>query len=68
MLVVKLGPDYYGLVKYSESVGFSQKKGWFLLDCDLHKPEKKKQRMKWVPSTTTFDWCREFPFEPLLLE
>lgn len=50
------------VVRYADSVSFSQERGWFMVCTDWEQPERKKQHFKWVPATTRFDWVRTFAF------
>jgi hypothetical protein len=50
------------VVRVAETVGFSPEKGWVMVCIDFEKISRKREHFKWVPSTTRFEWVREFVF------
>jgi hypothetical protein len=50
------------VVRVAETVGFSPEKGWVMVCMDFEKISRKREQFKWVPSTTRFEWVREFVF------
>lgn len=47
------------ILKYSDDVGFSDQKGWLLIDPSAG-GDRYPINMKWVPATTKFEWVRPF--------
>ena len=50
------------VVCVADTVGFSSERGWVMVCFDFEKVDRKREHFKWVPSTTRFDWVREFVF------
>lgn len=46
------------ILKHQDTVGFSDEKGWLLIDVNPGK--RHPENIKWIPDTTEFDWVREF--------
>lgn len=62
MVVAKMNGRVVQVVRVTDTVGFSQDRGWVMVCFDFEQPERKKQQFKWVPATTRFEWVREFTF------
>ena len=60
IVVAKIHDSVVQVVRYSDAVGFSTEKGWFMVCTDWQQPEHKKQHFSWMPANTRFDWVREF--------
>ena len=61
-----MGNKIVEIVKFARDVKFSQDKGWLLINADevIAKPNTLPTTLnvKWVPSTTRFEWVRTFNF------
>jgi hypothetical protein len=60
--VARIQNKFVRIVRTARTVDFSQQENWVLIEHDIHLPEHKRQRLKWVPATTQFDWVRDFHF------
>ncbi len=60
--VAKLNDRLVRVVKYADSVQFSNTRGWVLVTPDVDMPERKQREFKWVPASTRFEWVRSFAF------
>lgn len=60
--VAKLNNRLVRVVKYADSVQFSDARGWVLVTPDVDMPERKQREFKWVPASTRFEWVRSFAF------
>ena len=60
MIVAKIEGKMVQIVRFADTVGFSQDKGWIMICSDFQQADRKKQQFKWVPATTRFEWVREF--------
>jgi len=64
MIVAKFKDKIVQIVRVTETVQFSQDKGWILVCFDFDKPMRKRDHIKWVKaSETQFEWIREFAGE-----
>ena len=50
------------VVRVADTVRFSPGPGWVMVCFDFEKPFSKRAEFKWMPSTTRFDWVREYTF------
>lgn len=50
------------VVRYADRVGFSDRRGWFMVCLDWEQAERKKSQFRWVPADTRFEWVRTFAF------
>jgi hypothetical protein len=50
------------VVRVADTVRFSPEPGWVMVCFDFEKPFTKRAEFKWVPSTTRFEWVREYTF------
>ena len=48
------------VVKIAEIVEFSAEPGWIMICIDWEQKERKKQHFRWIPSSTRFEWVKEF--------
>jgi len=62
-IVAKMNGKLVEIVKVADAVKFSNTRGWVMICMDWEKADRKKSEFKWLPSTTRFDWVREFCFE-----
>lgn len=60
--VAKMNNKLYQVMRVSDTVAFSDTRGWVMLCSDWEQPERKKQHFKWVPASTRFEWVRNFAF------
>ena len=60
MKIAKFNDRFVRIVKVEEKVAFSNERDWILIEFDVHLPEHKRQQRRWVPSSTRFEWVREF--------
>jgi hypothetical protein len=61
-IIAKIQDKIVEVIRVTEIVGFSKEKGWIMVCTDFEQPEHKKQQFKWMPTTTKFEWIREFKF------
>ncbi len=61
-VIAKIQDKIVEVIRVTETVGFSKEKGWIMVCTDFEQPEHKKQQFKWMPTTTKFEWIREFKF------
>ena len=61
-VIAKVQGRIVEVIRVTETVGFSEEKGWVMVCTDFEQPERKKQQFKWVPASTEFEWVREFKF------
>ena len=50
------------IVRVTETVGFSEARGWLLICYDFEKINRKRDQFKWMPATTPFFWVRDYSF------
>ena len=50
------------IVKATDTVMFSEDKGWIMICFDFDKPDRRREQVKWVPASTRFVWVNEFAF------
>jgi len=62
MIVAKIKDQIVEVVRFAETVGFSEEKGWVCVCSDFEQQDRRKQHFKWIPSSTRFEWVREFTF------
>jgi hypothetical protein len=48
------------IVKFAETVIFSEDKGWMMVCFDFDKPDRRRVEVKWIPASTRFVWVNEF--------
>jgi hypothetical protein len=48
------------IVRAVESVDFSDEKGWIFVCFDFHRDYAKRSSFKWIRSSTSFVWARDF--------
>lgn len=63
MVIAKMNGKLVEVMRVSDTVGFSDKRGWVMICTDFEEPERKKQHFKWVPASTEFEWVRKFDFK-----
>jgi len=47
------------IVKFASKVSFSSEEGWFMINMDWEKANRKREQFKWIPASTKFDAVRE---------
>lgn len=62
VVVAKMKDRVVQVMRVSDSVGFSQERGWVMVCMDWEQAERKKSQFKWVPASTRFEWVRSFSF------
>jgi hypothetical protein len=61
MIIAKFKDKIVQIVKVQESVMFSQEKDWIFICFDFEKPNRRREKFKWVrASEIRFEWVREF--------
>jgi hypothetical protein len=58
--VGKIKDSTVQIMRVTDEVAFSDQKGWIMICLDWQQAEARKSQFKWVPSTTRFEWVREF--------
>lgn len=58
----KMNGKLVQIIKTANAVPFSTDTGWVMVCFDFEQAERKKFNFKWVPSSTRFEWIREFDF------
>lgn len=48
------------ILKVADRVKFSDDRGWVCICKDFQQPLSKQQSILWLPSTTRFEWVRDF--------
>jgi hypothetical protein len=61
-VIAKVQGRIVEVIRVTETVGFSEEKGWVMVCTDFEQPDRKKQQFKWMPISTKFEWVREFNF------
>lgn len=61
-IVAKMNDRLVEVVRTSDTVAFSEERGWVMVCFDFEQPERKKSQFRWVPASTRFEWIREFCF------
>lgn len=62
VVVAKMKDRVVQVMRVSDTVGFSQERGWVMVCMDWEQAERKKSQFKWVPASTRFEWVRSFSF------
>jgi hypothetical protein len=60
MVVAKMDGRWVHVVKFMRGVTFSTDKGWFMVNFDFEKVNRKREHFKWVPASTHFECVKEF--------
>ena len=58
--VAKLNGKIVQVLRVADTVGFSDQRGWILINSDVGARFAKAQHIKWLPASTQFDWVREY--------
>ncbi len=58
--VGKIKDSTVQIIRVTDEVAFSEEKGWIMICLDWQQTEARKSQFKWVPSSTRFEWVREF--------
>lgn len=61
-VIAKFQGKIVEVIRVTETVGFSDEKGWVCITHDVDMPDRRKMNFKWVPASTQFEWVREFKF------
>ena len=61
--VAKFEGKIVEIVRVADAVQFSQERGWICITQEVGQPTRKQPQFKWIPSSTRFDWVREFSTE-----
>jgi hypothetical protein len=59
-VIAKIQDRIVEVIRVTDTVGFSEEKGWVMVCTDFEQSERKKQQFKWIPASTRFEWVREF--------
>jgi len=51
-------PEYFQILKYARSVGWTDRKGWLLVCPDFQKAKHFRVNMRWIPADTRFEWVK----------
>jgi len=60
MVVVKFNGKWAHVVKFARTVDFSKDEGWFMINFDFDKVNRRREQFKWVPASTRFESVKEF--------
>jgi hypothetical protein len=58
--VGKIKDSTVQIMRVTDEVAFSDQKGWIMICLDWQQAEARKSQFKWVPSSTRFEWVRDF--------
>jgi hypothetical protein len=58
--VGKIKDSTVQIIRVTDEVAFSDQKGWIMICLDWQQAEARKSQFKWVPSSTRFEWVRDF--------
>ena len=60
VVVAKIKDKIVQIVRYADTVAFSQERGWFCICMDFDKQQRRREQIKWIPANTHFEWVREY--------
>ncbi len=60
MVIAKMDGKWVHVVKFMRDVTFSDAKGWFMVNFDFEKVNRRREQFKWVPASTRFESVKEF--------